>query len=199
MRLHRMIACLSATAFIGSACGRTTMESPTSPSPAVPPSSAAAPSPSDAPSPAQYPSLQGQWNGSTGLTVTTPGTDSTDDTFSAEHCNSNMLVESQTGAEFAGGFQTFGSGRRTDPLCGNTTKMTGVMTANGAVTLRFTPVLESGYCTHVSGDEHFTGAITDGTVMTAERTDRVTCRNPANGAPIEGERTRTMKVTLRKL
>jgi hypothetical protein len=103
-----------------------------------------------------------------------------------------VSISTQTGGEFSGLLTVQGSGAATDPLCANIeTTMTGHMTPDGTLTsLRFDPVFRSGMCTHVSGDEHFTGVITDGTRLRAERRDRVECRN-LGGHVYEGDRTTT--------
>jgi hypothetical protein len=114
-------------------------------------------------------------------------------------CEVSGGISSQTGGEFSGGISIQGSGAATDPLCSNIDRnMTGVMTPDGTVTsLRFDPVLRSGWCTHVSGDEQFTGVVTDGTRLRAERTDRVSCQTQYGGQTIDGDRTTTLMLRKR--
>ena len=193
LSLSSLIGCVAAIALVASGCGRTTADTPTSPSPTPSPSPAASPPP-------QFPSLPiGQWFGGFSASVTDRATGQDVAPFGVSCGIHYGSISSQTGAEFSGFVDIQGNGNNSDPLCNNQSRMTGVMTADGTVSsLRFDPILRSGHCVHVSGDEHFTGVVVvsdDGTRIRTQRSDRVSCRHPYTGATIEGDRTTIVNLT----
>jgi len=142
-------------------CGGAT--TPTSP---TPPTAAAPAQPS-------FPSLPGHWLGSTTIRVDNPATGRT----WTDHCELAMFITSQAGAAFSGDFASHGSGADTDHACERAGRFNGAIAENGTVTdLRFyMPFGDIRQCTQVSGEDTFAGAVSNGSSMTAQTSDRWAC------------------------
>src|SRR5687768_2228322 len=144
LRTSAAIAVL-AMAVGAAGCGSTAPAAPT-------PVPAPAPTPAPAPAP-EMPNLVGEWR-----SIATVSFDEPNGWKGTYSCPGSWSIKSQSGGEFTGLAGWQGNGFNGDRYCSYSGELSGVVNADGTMTVRFTPIFKTR-CSEMDGDGTMTGSM----------------------------------------